>query len=80
MAKKKQPATSEPAEKTFNPDPPPKPPKPPRTLRDSANGFLMDIQHVLYTRGKRLGDLLAIQKEVENLLNIGHPILNEPVE
>lgn len=55
-------------------------PKAARTLRDSANQFLTDISHVLYTRGKKLGDLMAIEKELQNFLNIEHPILGEPVE
>jgi hypothetical protein len=58
----------------------PAPAQKPRTLRESANQFLADIGHILYTRNKKLGDLMAIEKEVANLLNIGHPILDEPVE
>ena len=61
-------------------EPAPAPGKPARNLRDSANQFLTDISHVLYTRGKKLGDLMAIEKELQNFLNIGHPILSEPVE
>ncbi len=75
MAKKN---TSAPAKTTASTVPPVQ--KIPRKLRDSANQFLSDANHVLYTRGKKLGDLMAIVKEVENFLAIEHPILNEPVE
>lgn len=80
MAKKKDAAALKPpAETGQKPTSPVRPPAP-RTLRESANQFLADIGHILYTRNKKLGDLMAIEKEVANLLNIGHPILDEPVE
>lgn len=51
-----------------------------RTLADACDEFLGRIDYVLYTRGKRLGDLLALRRDIENFQKIGHAILNEPVE
>lgn len=49
-------------------------PPPPETLREAVQTCLNKMAHV--TNQKKLGDLLAIQDQLQKFLAIGHPILD----
>jgi hypothetical protein len=64
------------------PDKPATDEKPKRTLEQACNEFLGVIDSLAYGSRKRKapGDLLALRRDLENFMKIGHGILKEPID